>query len=140
RVTSITGVCSETGSTVGTVNLANTQHTAAGTYSADSWSFTGTISYNNISAQTITDTISPKNLTISGAVANNKTYDGSTSATVNFSGATLVGVVPGDDVHIDSSSSTANFSDKNVGTGKAVTVSGVALSGTKAANYTLTQP
>ena len=55
-VTSITGVNGETGATVGTVDVSNTTHTAAGTYSSDSWSFTGTANYNNIAGTTITDT------------------------------------------------------------------------------------
>jgi hypothetical protein len=56
-VTSITGVNGETGATVGTVNVSNTAHTNAGTYSSDTWSFTGGINYNDIAATTITDKI-----------------------------------------------------------------------------------
>jgi hypothetical protein len=59
-VTSITGVNGETGATVGTVTL-NTTHTNAGTYSSDSWSFTGTANYNDIASTTITDTIDKTN-------------------------------------------------------------------------------
>jgi hypothetical protein len=44
-ITSITGVNGETGATVGTVTL-NTTNTNAGTYSSDSWSFTGGANYN----------------------------------------------------------------------------------------------
>ena len=85
-------------------------------------------------------TVNRKNLTISGAVANNKQYDGSTSATADFTGASLVGVVPPDVVTINSSGYTASFADKNVGSGKAVTVTGVTLSGAAAGNYTVSQP
>ena len=42
----ITGVCSESGATVGTVDVSNTSHTNAVTYSNDTWSFTGTGNYN----------------------------------------------------------------------------------------------
>jgi hypothetical protein len=56
-VTSITGVNGETGATVGTVNVSNTTHTNAGTYSIDSWSFTGTANYKDIAATTVTDKI-----------------------------------------------------------------------------------
>src|SRR5213075_2074171 len=56
-VTSITGVNSETGATVGTVDVSNTTHTNAGTFNTDTWSFTGTANYSNITATTITDTI-----------------------------------------------------------------------------------
>src|SRR5688500_16015470 len=55
--TSITGVAVESGAAVGTVDVSNTTHTDAGTYTSDSWSFTGTANYNNIAATTITDTI-----------------------------------------------------------------------------------
>ena len=41
---------------------------------------------------------------------------------------------------INSSSYTANFNNKNVGTAKPVTVSGVTLSGGDAGNYTVSQP
>jgi hypothetical protein len=56
-VTSIDGKYGESGNTVGTVDVSNTTHTPAGTYSSDSWSFTGTANYNNIPATTITDEI-----------------------------------------------------------------------------------
>lgn len=48
-VASITGVSGETGATVGAVTL-NTTHTNAGTYSTDSWSFTGAANYNDIAS------------------------------------------------------------------------------------------
>jgi hypothetical protein len=80
-VTSITGVNGETGATVGTVTL-NTTHTSAGTYSSDSWSFTGAANYNNIASTTITDTInkaSQATLTVTGP--GNVTYGTTGTAT-----------------------------------------------------------
>ncbi|AXA66802.1 YDG domain-containing protein [Pseudomonas oryzihabitans] len=68
------------------------------------------------------------------AVIGNKTYDGSTTASI--SSATVRGGVPSD-VTIDTSGATAAFADKNVGTGKAVTVSGITLSGSGASKYAL---
>jgi hypothetical protein len=59
---------------------------------------------------------------------------------LNLGGTTLSGVTLGDDVTLDTSSATGAFDDKNFGTAKTVTVSGLALSGTNAGNYTLTQP
>ena len=56
-VTSITGVNGETGATVGAVNLTGTEHTNAGTFPNDFWSFAGSANYNNIGNTTITDTI-----------------------------------------------------------------------------------
>ena len=50
-VTSITGVCGETGATVGTVDVTGTTHVlASGSPYTDTWSFTGTGNYNNIAA------------------------------------------------------------------------------------------
>ena len=53
----ITGVGVETGATVGTVDVSNTMHTDVGVYVTDTWSFTGTGNYNDISATMITDRI-----------------------------------------------------------------------------------
>jgi hypothetical protein len=62
-VTSITGVNSETGASVGTVTL-NATHTDAGIYSSDSWSFAGTANYNDIASTTIQDVITKADATI----------------------------------------------------------------------------
>jgi MBG domain (YGX type)/Bacterial Ig-like domain (group 3)/YDG domain len=63
-VTSINGVCGETGATVGTVDVSSTTHTAQGTYN-DTWTFTPTGNYNNITTgNTITDVIGKATLTI----------------------------------------------------------------------------
>ena len=66
------------------------------------------------------------------AAADNKTYDGSTTTTVHLS---ISGVASGDDVQTNVGS--ANFSDKNVGTGKSVSLTGLTLSGADAGNYVL---
>ncbi len=87
-----------------------------------------------------TGEITTKELTVAGAVGVDKEYDGNDDAEVDFSGASLVGVFDGEDVSIDSSAYSANFDTKNVGTDKAITVTGVALSGTDAGNYTVAQP
>ncbi|MDI6751222.1 MAG: YDG domain-containing protein [Rhodocyclaceae bacterium] len=79
--------------------------------------------------------ITPKALSLSGLTANDKTYDGTTAATLGSLG-TLSGVITGDDVSV-SGTASASFADKNAGTGKTVTVSGLALTGTDAGNYTL---
>ena len=78
--------------------------------------------------------ISPLAVSVSGLTAANKTYDGSTSA--SLSGSASVAVLGNDSVSVTGSAS-ASFADKNVGNGKPVSVSGLALSGTDAANYTL---
>src|SRR5204863_202770 len=69
-----------------------------------------------------------------------KQYDGNTTAMVDFTGASLAVVVSGDAVSINSSSYSASFATKTVANTKAVTVTGVTLSGADAGNYTVSQP
>src|SRR5262249_30751570 len=81
----ITGVNGETGATVGTVTL-DTTHTNAGTYSSDSWSFSGAANYNDISATTITDSIGKADAVIA-VTPYSVTYDGAShSATGTATG------------------------------------------------------
>ena len=82
----------------------------------------------------VTPTISKKELTASISGTPSKNYDGTTAYNSNLTIA-LEGVVSGDTVTATASSVT--FNDANVGTDKTVTVSGISLSGEKAANYTL---
>ena len=63
------------------------------------------------------------------AVANDKTYDGSTVAQTSLDATGL-----GSDKFV-LSSTASNFSDKNAGAAKAVTVSGLSVSGADAGNY-----
>ena len=80
-------------------------------------------------------------VTVTGSItANDKTYDGTTAATLNFGFVTLTGVASGDIVSLDTDNVTATFDNKNVGTGKPVTVSGLDLRGEDAYKYVLTQP
>jgi hypothetical protein len=79
-------------------------------------------------------------LTVSGITAANKVYDAKTTATLNVSGAALVGIITGDTVTLSTSGAKGVFANKNVGTGKTVTVSGLTMAGASAANYKLTQP
>ena len=81
----ISGVNGETNATVGTVSLSTT-HTNVGTYSSDSWSFTGTANYNDIGSTAITDTISQTNLIIT-ANHQNKAYGTTQSTPVTGSSA-----------------------------------------------------
>src|SRR5262249_8783690 len=63
------------------------------------------------------------------ATGANKLYDATTTATVSLTDNRLAGD------SLTSSYTSASFANKNVGTAKAVSVSGIALSGTDAANY-----
>jgi trimeric autotransporter adhesin len=89
---------------------------------------------------TTTASILGATASVTGIVANNKVYDGTITASLNYNGATLVGIVPGDNVTLNTSGASATFSDKNVGTGKLVTITGLTLSGPDAGKYSLTQP
>lgn len=87
---------------------------------------------------TATADITAKTVTVSGITASNKVYDGNTSATIETSGAAISDIVSGDNVTIDVAKATGTFEDKNVGTGKTVTITGIALGGADKDNYTLT--
>lgn len=89
---------------------------------------------------TATANIAAKNLTVSGITANDKVYNGTTTATLNTTSATLAGVISLDIVTLNTSGATGTFSDKEVGTNKTVTISGLTIDGADAGNYTLTQP
>jgi trimeric autotransporter adhesin len=90
--------------------------------------------YAITSQATATADITPRALTMSGLVANNKVYDGTTSATVNVSGASYAGLLAGDAV---THSATGAFADRNVGNGKAVTLSST-YNGADVGNYSIT--
>ena len=99
----------------------------------------GNYSLSNLTA-TATANITPAPLTVSGILASNKIYDATTAATLNCSNALVVTVFAGDAVMLNSASAKGVFVNKNVGSGKAVQVSGLTLGGTNAGNYSLTQP
>ena len=63
--------------------------------------------------------------------ASSKVYDGTTAATIST--RTLNGVVGSDNVTLTGGSAT--FANKNAGTGKTVTATGLSLSGASAGNY-----
>jgi hypothetical protein len=89
---------------------------------------------------TATGNITPAVLTAAGIIASNKVYDATTTAALNCTKAQLVTVFIGDSVTLNPAAATGVFSDKNAGTGKTVKVSGLAITGTNAGNYLLTQP
>jgi outer membrane protein OmpA-like peptidoglycan-associated protein len=91
---------------------------------------------------TLTASITVKTLTVTGITANNRVYDSSTSATSLLvkGSAALSGVMGGDTVTLDHSAATATFATKNIGSNKTVTIAGIAIGGSDAGNYSLTQP
>ena len=105
----------------------NTLALGNGTGLASNYTFTG----GNFVA-----TITPAPITgVAGVTADNKVYDGSTTASLQTSGATLTGLLGGDQVSV--SGLTGSFADRNVGTGKTVSITGVTLNGADAGNYSL---
>ncbi|MHA3789450.1 YDG domain-containing protein [Flavobacterium hauense] len=87
----------------------------------------------SVANQTYQASITPLGLTvdIASATVAPKTYDATTNGAV-INGAILNGVLPGDSVN-----ASGSFASANVGTNIPVTLN---LTGTSAANYTLTQP
>ncbi|MGI2336520.1 MAG: YDG domain-containing protein [Dehalogenimonas sp.] len=100
--------------------------------------FTNTSGTDTSAAATLT--VNPKTLTVSDVTADDKTYDGDPDTTLTTTGYSFGGVESGDTVTLDDSGYSAVFNDKNVGTDKPVTVSGLALSGSESSNYALIQP
>src|SRR5439155_1381053 len=82
----------------------------------------------NTTSSTTAD-ITARTLAVS-ATGVNKVYDGNTNATVTLSDNRVAGD------SLSTSYTSASFADKNIGTAKQVSVSGIAISGTDAANYT----
>ncbi len=78
----------------------------------------------------------------SGLIAYNKFFDGTTTATIGSNNVSLGGVAPADigNVNLSTNGYTANFAFKGPGSDIPVSVSGLTLTGTAAANYYLIQP
>jgi len=126
-----------------TVNLTYNGSVNAPT-NAGSYTVVGTINDANYQGGA-TNTLAIANAAVtvsSGLSANNKIYDGMTTTTLSFNNVVLSGVAAGDtaNVMLSMNGYTAAFTSATVGTNKMVTVSGLTLTGSAAANYTLTQP
>src|SRR5581483_5158125 len=89
----------------------------------------GNYTFNTTASTTADITRRDLTVTASGVI---KVYDGTTTATVTLSDNRIA-----NDVFTDSYTS-ATFADKNVGTGKTVSVSGISIAGIDAGNYNLT--
>ena len=117
--------------TMGGNSLSTQGYTNAGSY-AITPAYTSLLGYRT-SSTAGTLTVVPKALSVTALVtaANNKVYDGTAAATLQLStnkfDNDLVTAVP----------SSTFFADKNVGTGKLITATGLGLTGADAANYSL---
>lgn len=95
--------------------------------------------YAVVNPTNLTASITPAGLTVSGLTAVSKVYDGTTNAQLSGDAA-LEGEVNGDEVSLVTNEVAAAFAGPNAGMDIPVTVSGYALAGVDADNYTLTQP
>jgi hypothetical protein len=102
-------------------------------------SLTGTDSANYRIAPTFSTLadITAKALNLMDLKANNKTFDGNATASLDLSGAKLNGVAAGDVTTLNTASAIGSFATAAVGVGKVVTISGLALSGADAGNYSI---
>ncbi len=130
--TNLSNAASYSGVTSGTLVITNPTVSLSGNkYQAV---FTNTCGGTQTATSNVA-TLTVNKATVTPTITvNNKTYDGTTSATIAT--RSLTGIVGSDDVNLGSSG-TAAFVDKNVGNGKTVNITGLALSGTTAGNYQL---
>jgi autotransporter-associated beta strand protein len=112
-------------------NIPITAITLAGPQAGD---YTVALNQSALSAS-----ITPAPLTVTG-IAADKVYDGTTTVTLNPANASLVGVFGNDAVTLVAVGATGSFASKDAGNGVPVTLTGLALIGTKASDYTLAQP
>ena len=133
NVTVASGSGTLAGANVGSEAITSYGTLALGGTAAGNYTLTGAGGSVNI-------TVSAQALTVTNLLAVDKVYDGVTNATLDATSAGLTGVLNGDDVTLVSSNAVAYFADKNAGTNKPVTVTGLALVGSAAANYTLLAP
>jgi hypothetical protein len=118
------------GESLSGLDLSGTTHTNAGNYTSDAWAFTDpTGNYTNASGA-VHDQITPRQLTVT-ATGISRRFNGAVNANVILSDNR----VAGDSITVHFASAT--FSDPAVGRNKTVTVTGISLSGSSAANYTL---
>jgi len=109
------------------------------TINTSGYTISGTDSGNyTLTQPTLSGDITAKELTITGITGSDKVYDDTTAATATGT-FTLNGVAAGDDVFLGGSP-VFTFASANVGTGITINTTGLTISGTDSANYTLTQP
>ena len=133
------------GTLIGTGNVNNQGHA---TFATSKLNVTGsphqiyavylgsTTDAGSISTQPASVSVTPATLTASLAGSISKTYDGSTTAPISTSDFALSGVVGKDTVSLVLPAS-GTYDTKDAGSGKAVSVTGLSLTGAAASNYTL---
>jgi hypothetical protein len=86
-----------------------------------------------------TITVEPAPVSVEGLVVASRPYDATTNANITSFGS-LNGTLGGDDVVLGTNDVLAYFASPEVGVGKTVSLSGLALSGVDAGNYLLVPP
>jgi trimeric autotransporter adhesin len=120
--------------TGGIANYDNKNIGPGKTVTLTGYALTGADAGNyTVTVATTTADITALDITAAFTVPLSKVYDGGTLATILTK--TLIVAVVGDDVAL---TGTANYDTKDIGTGKTVTLTTYALSGTDAGNYNLT--
>ena len=128
--------------TAGTASFDNENVGTDKTVTFTGYSLSGADAGNyNLKAQpaSVTANITAKEVTITSLTAANRSYEKDNLEVALISG-TLTGVFSGDTVTIDLTNAKGTMTDANAGTGKAVTVPGVALGGDDKGNYKLVDP
>lgn len=130
---------SSANTTVATVSGSTISYLAVGSSNITATQ-AGDANWNAATAVVRTQTVTAKALTIAGLTGVSKAYDATASATATGT-ATLSGVVSGDAGNVTlAGTPTFTFNTAAVGTSKPITTAGYTISGSAAANYTLTQP
>lgn len=125
--------------TAGTASFDNENVGTDKTVTFTGYSLSGADAGNyNLKAQpaSVTANITAKEVTITSLTAANRSYEKDNLSVALISGM-LTGVITGDTVTIDLTNAKGTMTDANAGTGKAVTVTGVALGGADKDNYRL---
>ena len=120
-----------------TGSLGRAEGEVVGDYAYAIGSLTAGINYSLTVAGSPTFSITKKALTVINATVVDKPFDGNDFATIT--GATLSGVAGSDDVILENCIS-GTYASTAIGTNIAVTSATMTISGSKASNYTLTQP
>jgi hypothetical protein len=124
-------------------------------YNAETQTISGTASRSGIYETTIVATnangsgatiltldLKRAEVTVAGTAAENRVYNGTRTATLNTTASTLVGLLPSDagKVTLVTASAVGSFASAGVGQNKPVTIAGLDLAGSSAANYRLLAP
>lgn len=121
--------------TTSNLPVAGSPHSITAEYSGTS---SGSPRFEQSTSSALSHSVNAKALTVSGLSAQDKVYNGNTNATITGT-LQLQGVISPEVVTL-SGTVSGSFANKNVGSNKPVTVSGLSLSGAQAGNYSLSLP